>query len=222
MANATYKVIDKKNLKKINQYNWFGTFSNPCYGFNVKMDVTKLVNYSKENKQSFFINTLYLVTKALNSVEEMRMREVNGEIRIYDEINPTFTVMTVAGLFENAGFDMINDYKGFYAKAKEILDEVKNQTKVKESYNDSALFNDYYMTCIPWLSMESMTHPLPDNNIESSSVPRICWDRFREENGKIVMLLNITVNHCFVDGYPLTQAFKRIQEYFDNLTGIID
>ena len=70
--------------------------------------------------------------------------------------------------------------------------------------------------------MESMTHPLPDNNIESSSVPRICWDRFREENGKIVMLLNITVNHCFVDGYPLTQAFKRIQEYFDNLTGIID
>ena len=222
MANATYKVIDKKNLKKINQYNWFGTFSNPCYGFNVKMDVTKLVNYSKENKQSFFINTLYLVTKALNSVEEMRMREVNGEIRIYDEINPTFTVMTVAGLFENAGFDMINDYKGFYAKAKEILDEVKNQTKVKESYNDSALFNDYYMTCIPWLSMESMTHPLPDNNIESSSVPRICWDRFREENGKIVMLLNITVNYCFVDGYSLTQAFKRIQEYFDNLTGIID
>lgn len=222
MANATYKVIDKKNLKKINQYNWFGTFSNPCYGFNVKMDVTRLVNYSKENKQSFFINTLYLVTKALNSVEEMRMREVNGEIRIYDEINPTFTVMTVAGLFENAGFDMINDYKGFYAKAKEILDEVKNQTKVKESYNDSALFNDYYMTCIPWLSMESITHPLPDNNIESSSVPRICWDRFREENGKIVMLLNITVNHRFVDGYPLTQAFKRIQEYFDNLTGIID
>lgn len=222
MANATYKVIDKKDLKKINQYNWFGTFSNPCYGFNVKMDVTRLVNYSKENKQSFFINTLYLVTKALNSVEEMRMREVNGEIRIYDEINPTFTVMTVAGLFENAGFDMINDYKGFYAKAKEILDEVKNQTKVKESYNDSALFNDYYMTCIPWLSMESMTHPLPDNNIESSSVPRICWDRFREENEKIVMLLNITVNHCFVDGYPLTQAFKRIQEYFDNLTGIID
>lgn len=222
MANATYKVIDKKDLKKINQYNWFGTFSNPCYGFNVKMDVTRLVNYSKENKQSFFINTLYLVTKALNSVEEMRMREVNGEIRIYDEINPTFTVMTVAGLFENAGFDMINDYKGFYAKAKEILDEVKNQTKVKESYNDSALFNDYYMTCIPWLSMESMTHPLPDNNIESSSVPRICWDRFREENGKIVMLLNITVNHRFVDGYPLTQAFKRIQEYFDNLTGIID
>lgn len=38
---------------------------------------------------------------------------------------------------------------------------------------------------------------------------------------KIVMTLNITVNHCFADGYPLSKAFNLIQEYFNKLTGII-
>ena len=93
-----YKVIDLDNFKKRKQYNWFKTFSNPCYGLNVKMDVTEVVKYSKETKTSFFINVLYLITIGLNSVEEMRLREVDGEIRLYDTINPTFTVMTNSGV----------------------------------------------------------------------------------------------------------------------------
>ena len=81
----------------------------------------------------------------------------------------------------------------------QLLEEYIGQTKVKETYNDSTLYNDFYMTCIPWLSIESMTHPLIDNDYASLSCPRVCWDKYREENGKIIMTLNITVSHCFVD-----------------------
>lgn len=35
------------------------------------------------------------------------------------------------------------------------------------------------------------------------------------------MTLNITVNHMFVDGYPLSQAFNLVQEYFNKLVGMI-
>lgn len=216
-----YKIIKVEELKKINQYNWFKHFSNPCYGFNVKMDVTNVVKYSKETKTSFFINTLYLVTSALNQIDEMRIRVVNGEIRLYDEINPAFTVMTKAQIFENTGLTMINDYHLFYSKAHQVIESVKNQTNVKETYNDSKLFNEYYITCIPWLSIEGMSHPLIDNDYESLTVPRVCWDKYREENGKLVMTLNITANHMFVDGYPLSEAFNKVQEYFDKLVGII-
>ena len=216
-----YQVIKYEDLKKRKQYDWFKTFSNPCYGFDVKMDVTKVVEYSKKTNTSFFINILYLIAIGLSSVEEMRIREVNGEIRLYDKINPTFTVMTNLGIYENAGFEMIDNYQDFYKKAKEVIEEVKNQDFIKDTYNDSNLFNDYYMTCIPWLSIEGMTHPLCDNNYESSSVPRICWDKYRLENNKYIMLLNITVSHCFVDGYPLTVAFKNIQDNFNNIEELV-
>lgn len=211
-----YQVIPLTELKKRKQYDWFRTFANPCYGVNVKMDVTKLVNHSQLTKTNFFINTIYLITKGLNAIEELRLREVGGEIRLYHTINPTFTVMTKLGVYENAGFSMVEDYPNFYSTAEKVIDQVKNHTFIKAEHNDNGLFNDYYMTCLPWLATEGMVHPLPNNNYESSSCPRVAWDKYREENGMLVMVLNITVNHCFVDGFPLAQAFQQIQKNFDN------
>ena len=122
-----YQTIRIEELDNPSQYKWFRTFANPCYGMNVKVDVTEAVKASKANGTSFFANTLYLVTKALNSVPEMRMREVRGEIRLYDVINPTFTVMTDSGKFANAGFKMIEDYKGFYEQTRKIIDEKRRK-----------------------------------------------------------------------------------------------
>ncbi|MBQ4061141.1 MAG: hypothetical protein IJD46_03855 [Bacilli bacterium] len=216
-----YKVIKSEQLKNQSQYRWFKTFANPCYGLNVKMDVSEVVKYSKETKTSFFVNILYLITTALNSIEEFKIREVKDEIRIYDTINPTFTVMTDVGIYENAGFKMVDDYKSFYKIAKEIIEKVKKQTSFKQTYNDSMLFDDYYMTCLPWISIEAMTHPLCENNNESLTVPRLCWDKYRIENGKHVMLLNITVSHCYIDGYTLSKGFAKIQENFDQTYRIL-
>lgn len=216
-----YKVIKSEQLKNQSQYRWFKTFANPCYGLNVKMDVSEVVKYSKETKTSFFVNILYLITTALNSIEEFKIREVKDEIRIYDTINPTFTVMTDVGIYENAGFKMVDDYKSFYKVAKEIIEKVKKQTSFKQTYNDSMLFDDYYMTCLPWISIEAMTHPLCENNNESLTVPRLCWDKYRIENGKYVMLLNITVSHCYIDGYTLSKGFAKIQENFDQTYSIL-
>ena len=207
-------------LNNVFSHDWFKTFANPCYGFDVKMDVSKVVEYSKKTNTSFFINVLYLVTIGLSSIEELRMREVKGEIRLYDKINPTFTVLTKIGIYENAGFKMIDDYQGFYNKAKEVVEEVKNQDFVKETYNSDDYYDDYYMTCLPWLETVAMTHPLCDNNHSSSSCPRICWDKYRMENDKYVMMLNITVSHCFVDGYPLSCAFNQIQKNFNEIESI--
>ena len=216
-----YKVIKSEQLKNQSQYRWFKTFANPCYGLNVKMDVSEVFKYSKETKTSFFVNILYLITTALNSIEEFKIREVKDEIRIYDTINPTFTVMTDVGIYENAGFKMVDDYKSFYRIAKEIIEKVKKQTSFKQTYNDSMLFDDYYMTCLPWISIEAMTHPLCENNNESLTVPRLCWDKYRIENGKFVMLLNITVSHCYIDGYTLSKGFAKIQENFDQTYSIL-
>ena len=46
------KEMDINNWNRYTTYNWFKSFRNSTYGVNVKMDVTKLVKYTKENKQS--------------------------------------------------------------------------------------------------------------------------------------------------------------------------
>lgn len=180
-------------------FKWFKSFSNSTYSMNVKMDVTTLLKHTKEHKESFFINLLYIVVNGLNSIKEMRMRLENNNPVIYDEINPAFTVMTESGTFENA----------------------KKQKHIKnEKYNPENCYNEYYITCVPWVDFTQFTHPIPDD-ISSQCVPRICWGKYIEKNEKYELTLNITVSHIFVDGFPLAQTFNKIQELLNNADEIL-
>ena len=213
-----YKVIDPKSWNRYSPYKWFSTFSNPTYGFNVKIDVSSVVLFSKKTKTSFFINFMFLVNKALNEIESFRFRIVKDEIRLYEYIDPTWTVRVESlDTFDNARGKYFSDYKKYYEYNKEITENIKNSKKIKEGYNDGEDYSDYYITCIPWLSLESMTHPIPDNNLSSSSVPRICWDKYIVENNKYILTLNITVSHILVDGRNLSDAFNKIKEYSLNI-----
>ena len=215
------KEININNWERYNTYTWFKGFSNSTYGVNVLLDVTKLVKHSKENNQSFFINALYIILKGLNSVDEMRMRLIDDKPYIFDDINPAFTVMTKAGTFENVRFKNTNNYKKFYDKAKTVIEETKNKEKIEKcDYNPTNLYDEYYITCTPWLNFVSLTHPIPDDK-SSQCVPRICWGKFIENNGKYEMMLNITVSHIFVDGYPLSNTFNKIQELLNNVPNIL-
>ena len=59
--------LDKWERNKT--FEWFKSFSNSTYSMNVKMDVTNLLKHTKEHKESFFINLLYIVVNGLNSIK---------------------------------------------------------------------------------------------------------------------------------------------------------
>ena len=215
------KEFDMENSNRYNTYEWFKTFSNSTYGVNVKLDVTKIVKLSKERQESFFINFLYVIMKGLNSTPELRMRLINDKPYIFDDINPAFTVMTKAGTFENVRFKNNHNYKDFYKIAKEVIEKSKNKDKIiKCDYNPTNEYNEFYITCTPWIDFVSLTHPIPDDK-SSQTVPRVCWGKYIENNGNFEMTLNITVSHIFVDGYPLSQTFIKIQELLDDVENIL-
>ena len=210
------ETININNWHRNKTFEWFKGFSNSTYSMNVKMDVTKLLTHTKRNNESFFINLLFIVIKGLNSIEEMKMRLVDGHPVIYEEINPAFTVMTETGTFENVRFDNCDDYEKFYQIASEHIESAKKQKEIKkENYNPENCYNEYYITCVPWVDFTQFTHPIPDD-IASQCIPRICWGKYTEQNEKYELMLNITVSHIFVDGYPLSQAFIAIQELLNN------
>ena len=213
--------LDFSNSTRLNTYNWFKSFSNSTYGMNVKLDVTKLVKLTKKRKESFFINMLFIIMKGLNSTEELRMRLIDDKPYIYDDINPAFTVMTKANTFENVRFENKSDYHEFYKIAKERIDEAKeHDSLIKCEYNPTNQFNEYYITCTPWIDFVSLTHPIP-NDKTSQTVPRVCWGKYTNNNDKYELTLNITVSHIFVDGYPLSQTFMKIQELLNDCENIL-
>lgn len=215
------KEIDIHTWNRKKTYYWFKTFSDTTYSCNVAMDVTKLVKHAKKNKESFFIDLLYIVVQGLNSIDEMRMRLVNDKPVLYEEINPAFTVMTKTGTFENVRHKNSTNFKEFYKISSEKLECAKNQEYIeKDNYNPENCYDEYYITCLPWVGFSSLTHPIPDDK-SSQCIPRICWGKYEEQNGKYELMLNITVSHIFVDGYPLSKAFLKIQEMLENVDDIL-
>lgn len=215
------KEINIEKLPRKKTYEWFKSFSNSTYGITKNLDVTSLVKHTKDNQESFFINMLYIVVNALNSVEELKMRFKDNKPVIYDDINPAITVMTKSEIFENVRFINKHNYKDFYNIAKEEIDKAKNQSKLNNnSYNLLNDWNEYYITCLPWTSFTGISHPIPDD-IHSQVVPRICWGKYTKNNNKYEISLNITVSHIFVDGYHLSKVFNKIEDLLNNIDDIL-
>ena len=213
------KEIDIETWNRKTTYEWFNSFTDSTYSVTVKMDITKLVKITKETNSSFFANMLYVVVNGLNSIPEMRMRMYNGKPVIFDDINPAITVMTKDGIFTNARFWNNKDYKSFYKSCRECVDCAYNN-EYKSEYNPENTYNEYYITCLPWLNFESVTHPMP-NDKHSQCVPRVAWGKYYKVDDKYWISLNISVSHIFVDGYPLSCCFNKIQELLDNIDRVL-
>lgn len=208
------KEIDLKNYAKRNQYEWFHTFPDPTYGFDVDIDVTEVVKITKARKESFFPAFLYLLTLGVNQIKEMRLREVDGHVYLYDVIHPTFTVMNDEGIYQNAGVKMTSDYCSFYKAVREKIDQIKHLKASAELDRDPLCHaaDVIFATCIPILSIKGMRHPTPAYNYDSMSVPRILWDKYHQDKDETYHLtLNITVSHTLVDGFPLANCFNAIK-----------
>ena len=215
------KEIDINNWERYRNFLFFKEFSNTTYGMNVRMDVTNLVKHVKEKKESFFFDLLYIVLKGLNSVDEMRMRLVDDKPLIYDDINPAFTVMTLANTYENVRFKNDINFSSFYETAHEYIENAKRQLNIsKDDYNPKDCYDEYYITCAPWVDFTHISHPIPDDK-GSQSIPRICWGKYVKNDNRYELTLNITVSHMFVDGYPLSKVFDNIQEMLDDVENIL-
>jgi len=210
--------MEKSN--RLGAYEQFSRFLNPCFALDVRMDVTAVVAFSKSTGTSFFINALYLAVTALHEVEEMRYRIEGGEVYCYDTVDPGYTVMTDNGAYRNCRHAMTFDYKEFYERCQEAMDHVRSHPDSREF--SSGRYDEIYFTCVPWTDFTSLSQPLPLGDASSLSIPRIAWGRYVEEDGRMRMTVNMTLDHALMDGEHASRAFALIQKRFDDPGSFID
>lgn len=217
------KEIDLKTYKKRNQFYYFSKFPDPTYGLDVDIDVTKLVEFKSKNKISFFPCFIYLLTKAINSVYEMHLREENGKVFYYSFIEPTWTVMGKDDVYINVGTPFKENFNTFYNDVIELNEKAKNLDP-NDEINTSSLCsknNVVFASCLPILSVKSFRHPTPSGNHDNLSITRALWDKYHQEkDGTYHITLNITVSHTLVDGFPLARVFQKMQELVNTLEGL--
>ena len=118
--------LDMDTWNRAELFREFIGMTTSIYDMTVRMDVTNLINYCKENGQSFFINYLYLALRELNAIPEFRMRVHNGEPYLYRRIDCSFTVANNYEYCVNRSTEFTH-YKTFYQNVSAIAEKSKNE-----------------------------------------------------------------------------------------------
>lgn len=205
------EIIDIEKWERKTPYKNFVKYSDPSFAMTVRMDVTDIVNYSKETGSSFFANYLYAVNTCLNSVPDFRLRIQNGKVVRYDEIKPSFIVLNDKGVIQTASVEPTCDYEKFYRSVMEKIEKVRKGENQAE-FNKSGETDMFYYTAVKWVDFSYLKNPYNYPDAESTSIPRISWGKFVKNGDKYEMSMDISCHHALLDGYPMAAAFNKVQE----------
>lgn len=212
------KIVDVSKWERKEHYYLFGAYEMPCFSVDVRLDMTKFMEWKSTCQgEGFFLPFLFLTMRALNQFYGFRLRHENGNVCEYDVISPSFTVSLPNGNFSFCRFDYTADFAQFVAKGKQVMESAKNAPSKKENFTTNDRADVCYVSCTPWIDIVALTNPLPLSDKMSMSIPRLNWGKCVNEYGGYKMTLSVTANHAFIDGLELSNFFICLQQMLDNV-----
>ena len=205
-----YKVIDPEQYYRRGVFRHFTEDCKCSTSVTARVDVTDLAEHSKNAGTKFYINFLYILSRALNSREDYRMGYLweSRELICYDRINPTHYVFhedteTCTPVYT----EYTEDYGLFYRNA---LGDIEKAKRTREYGLDAAGHPNWFdASYISWLSYDSLNIELPDGYLYFA--PIVNWGRYREENGRLMMPVTVRLNHAVADGYLVANVFRLLE-----------
>ena len=211
MSDACQK-IKLRTWPRRDIFSFFSSLDQPFYSVCFRVDVTRLHAYTKAHGLSFYYAMTYLVTQAVNAVENLRYTIRGGSIFLLDKRTPSFTELkTGSEQFQIITCPCEGTLEDFCRTAKE---RSKAQTVFLEK---TAETDDLiYISCLPWFDLTCCTN---ERQIDTDdAIPRITWGKYvRQESGRETLGLSIEVNHRFVDGVHLGRFYEDLQEKINEL-----
>jgi chloramphenicol O-acetyltransferase type A len=204
--------IDINTWNRKEHFEFYSTFKQPFFNVCATVDVTKTLNYCKQNKLSFFICSLFLLGYTANQIESFKYRINNHEVEVFDDSEISCTVLNADESFSFCEFGGCGEFDLFYQQADQQLTKIKNGYKSLESSDKKA--NKIFCSVLPWLHFTSFSHAQEQN--EHDSTPRIVMGKYKKNQNEIAMPISVEVHHALVDGLHVGQYFEKLQQNFEH------
>lgn len=186
------------------------------YSISARINVKKLWDFTHENDKSFFVMSLGCLMNAVNGVDQLKRRIIDGKAvefeylegtcPIMDENNESYHEMRVETPQNYSDIFEWHDY------VKKLSSEILSDKK--EGFNLDMHSRDFEnianFSCIPWVDFDTLTTcVVSPNQIQ----PLITWGKINKD---YEMSVAITVNHIFVNGRELGLFYENAQKEFNS------
>ncbi|MEG0761014.1 chloramphenicol acetyltransferase [Chryseobacterium sp.] len=202
------KVIDVESWNRKEHFEFFSKMKSPYFGFTTEVDCTKAYDKAKKEGHSFYAVYLYKSMVAINTVDELKLRIVDGQVILYDEVHVGGTIGRADGTFGFSFFHYSQDFETFNERLQEEIISVQNSTGLGIS-NDVLPINHIRHTTIPWNSFTTILHPT--NFDPKESIPKIAFGKFNIRDGKKYLPVSIEAHHGLADGLHLAKYIEEFQ-----------
>ena len=195
--------------------NPFINFLSSRYVMCARIDVEKLWKWCHENEKSFFVMSLGCLMNAVNSVDNLKRRIIDGKAVEYDYLEGVSPIMNEGKAIYREmrvktpqEFGDIIEWHDYVRQLSQSIlkgdDEGFTLEMEKRDFTNIANFS-----CIPWVDFDCITNcVLTGNQIQ----PLVTWGKVNED---YEMSVSITVNHIFVNGRELGYFYENAQKEFD-------
>ena len=210
-----FEPINQDTWPMAQSFYYYTQMAPTTYTINVTMDVTVLRKELKQRGLKFFPAYLWLVTNAINRVEELRVGLKDGVLGHWKQLTPIYPQFHEDDKTTSLLWTEYHDnFSEFY----------KHYNKDINAYGDNhgiltakgiPLPNGYVISCIPWFTFQSFS--LHNHGLKDYYFPSFEAGKFVESAGKTLMPLSVTAHHATTDGYHLKVFFEALQDSMDHL-----
>lgn len=205
------KIIDIEKWQHKGSFNFFQNFDCPLVNVGFEFDAKKLYDYAKQQKESFFLLTVYAISKAVNQVPEFRQRLLSDKrVAEFDKIatlTPIILENNECSLVRLEYHQTFADYK---QSAQPIIEAAKRGEPCPAAYDDNAE-DIICASLLPWFSFTSMVHS--KMKFKEKTYPVISWGKMTDD---YKIGLSLQFDHSFIDGYHIGLWVDALKNAFEN------
>lgn len=206
------KPIDIESWKRKEHFEFFSKMASPYFGIVTDVDCTTAYEAAKKSGHSFFASYLHKSMAAVNRVEELRYRIVNGKVVSFDTIHAGSTIGRDDGTYGIIFVHFNDDFEVFNAELQDEIEAVKTSGGLRLNGDDVKKNLVRYST-VPWHSFTGLLHPT--NLDKTESVPKITFGRFTVRDGRKYLPVSIEAHHGLADGFHLAKYLEEFQRLLD-------
>ena len=206
------KIIDVEHWERQELYHFFRHYDDPFFSVTVTLDVTALLQYTRENQFSFFAAYLYASQQMVQRIPEFRYRIKGDQILLYAEIQAGSTVLKTNHLFTFCYFHEQASFSAFNAHVREQISRCRQATTPLIDH-DHDLAQIHY-SVLPWIHFQGLSHPR--NHGTDDSIPKIVFGQYQLANDRYLMPVAVAGHHALMDGYHAGLYFEGFQRLIND------
>ncbi|MGL6194527.1 MAG: CatA-like O-acetyltransferase, partial [Thermoguttaceae bacterium] len=132
--SITMRIIDLHTWNRREHFLFFSRYTNPFTGFTVNVDCSHLYADAKRENFSFSLGYHFAAMRAINAVENLRIRIENNVPVLYDTIHLSTTVAREDGAFGFSHHPYTPDFQEFLRQGAAEFQRVRHSRELFNGY----------------------------------------------------------------------------------------